>query len=334
MSFKRLTIIIILLVLGLFVYYLFRLNQPKISNTSPSVHAAINISIRLKWLNQSQFAGIYVAQDKGLYANQGLNVSIDPGGPNISSIAMVVSGADSFGITSGNQILLARDKGVPVVAVAVIYQKSPIAIYSKKSLNILKPIDLVGKKIGVVAADDDEIIYRALLSKQGIDNNRINAVPKTFDLTQFITGNIDAEVGYEVNEPLLLADQGIDVNIIKPRDYGINFYGDTIFTTEDMVKNHPDIVKKFVTATLEGWNMAFIDKEGAINSTLARNNTLNRKHELDSLNLSQSLIFTDQKIGLSDTKIWQGMQEILSSQDLLKGSITLDQAFTNQFVNE
>ncbi|HOI59894.1 MAG TPA: ABC transporter substrate-binding protein [Candidatus Pacearchaeota archaeon] len=94
------------------------------------------VSIRLKWLDQAQFAGYYVADSKGYYKDNGLSVEINPGGPNISPIQMVINGTDDFGITSGNQIILARDQGVPIVAIAVIYQKSPISIVSLKEKNI------------------------------------------------------------------------------------------------------------------------------------------------------------------------------------------------------
>ncbi|MCK9439378.1 ABC transporter substrate-binding protein [Patescibacteria group bacterium] len=103
------------------------------------------VSIRLKWLDQAQFSGYYVANSKGYYKENGLDVKINSGGPNISPIQMVANGTDDFGITSGNQIILAREQGIPVVAIAVVYQKSPISIVSLKNKNISNPEDLINK---------------------------------------------------------------------------------------------------------------------------------------------------------------------------------------------
>ncbi|MDP3093595.1 MAG: ABC transporter substrate-binding protein [bacterium] len=86
------------------------------------------VSLRLKWINQAQFSGFYMANKLGFYAENGLDVGIYPGGPDISPVQMVVTGVNDFGITGADQILLAREKGVPIVALAVIYKQSPVAI--------------------------------------------------------------------------------------------------------------------------------------------------------------------------------------------------------------
>ena len=289
------------------------------------------VSVRLKWLDQAQFAGYYVANSKGYYQDNNLKVAINPGGPNISPVQMVVNGTDDFGITSGNQIILAREQGIPVVAIAVIYQKSPIAIISLKEKNIIEPQDLVDKKVGIVYSDDDEIIFKALLDKEGLSNSNIDTEAKTFDLSQLKTGRTDAEVVYENNEPYLLNKDGLATNLIKPRDYGINFYGDTIFTTEKIISENPELVKKFINATIKGWIYAIENPEYAVDETVKINTSLDRDHQLEFLKSSIPLIKTS-KIGSSSDEEWHNMLQTLIRQGLVEKVNSTKDIYNNAFL--
>ena len=187
-------------------------------------------SLRLKWICQAQFAGYYTANAEGYYKDEGLNVTIDPAGPNISPIQSVASGINEFGIAGAEQVISAIDNGVPIVAIAVIYRETPEALTSKKSLNITEPKDLVGKTVGVVYGDDENL-YRLMLKKNGIDESSINEVPALTGVSQILTDKVDAKMAYEMNDAVLLELEGEDVNVLKFRDFGVKVYADTIFTT-------------------------------------------------------------------------------------------------------
>src|SRR6202140_5694408 len=111
--------------------------------------AGESVTVRLKWLNQAQFAGYYVAKDKGYYEAAGLDVSIQPGGSDFPAIQMVAGGNEQFGVTGADQILIARSKGVPVVALAVIYRESPFVLVALKKSGVKTPADFAGKTVGV-----------------------------------------------------------------------------------------------------------------------------------------------------------------------------------------
>src|ERR1700744_5405851 len=98
---------------------------------------------RLKWFNQAQFAGFYVAKDKGLYKSAGLDVNVQPGGPDFPAIQMVAGGNEQFGVTGADQILIARSKGVPIVALAVIYRRNPFVLFSLAKSSIKTPADFI-----------------------------------------------------------------------------------------------------------------------------------------------------------------------------------------------
>ena len=291
------------------------------------------VSVRLKWVHQAQFAGFYVAKEKGFYRDQGLDVTLNPAGPDISPIQMVLSGIDDFGIIGSDQIMLAREKGVPIVAISVIYKKSPVALASLKGKNITSPGDLEGKTVAVVYGKDEESIYRAMLEKSGIDRNKIHEVPLTFDLSQITSDKVDSQIVYEINEPVLLEQKGYQVDLIKPRDYGVNFYSDTLFTTEENIRSKPDVVRKLVMATIAGWNEALNYPEETTNIVLKFNPVLDYEHQLKFLKLSSPLIKDDGEIGRFDEVILREMGHLLIEQGVMKKEVDLEKGFSNKFLN-
>ncbi len=326
---KKILGVIIIIVIAFVAFFVLKNKNVAKVRTSTQTE---KVSLRLKWLDQAQFSGFYLAKSKGLYKEKGLDVTINPGGPEVSPVQMVVSKVDNFGITGADQIILAREKGLPIVALAVIYKDTPVAIGSLKKTNITKPQDLQGKKVGLIYGRDEETIYRALLVKEKVDPKSINEVALLSGLSQLTTGAIDAQILYEINEPILLEQQGFEVNLIKPRDYDINFYADVLFTTEDMIKEHPQEVRSFVKASIEGWKSVFSNQEEAINEVVNVSSSLDRTHQTKFLELSKPLITGKGEIGYSDKKVWEDIQTTLLSQKLLKNSIEIDKVFTNDFL--
>lgn len=288
-------------------------------------------SLRLKWVSQAQFAGYYSAQKEGYYDDEGLSVQIDPAGPNISPIQSVVSGVNEFGIAGAEQIITAIDNGVPIVGIAVIYRETPEALVSKKSLNIKTPKDLIGKTVGVVY-DNDENLYRLFLKKNGVDEKSIKEVPAITGISQVMTNQVDAKMAYEMNDAVLLNIEGEEVNILKFREYGVKVYADTIFTTKDMIKNNPDKVRKFIKASIKGWEYAIDNPETSVSQLIEINPALSYEHQLGYLKGSIPLIMTDDKIGVSNIKIWENMIVNLYENKMIKNKIDASNVFTNEFL--
>ena len=288
-------------------------------------------SLRLKWVCQAQFAGYYSALKEGYYKDVGLSVTIDPAGPNISPIQSVTSGVNEFGIAGAEQIITAIDNKVPIVAIAVIYRETPEALVSKKELNIKVPKDLEGKTVGVVY-ENDENLYRLFLKKNNVDENSIKEVPAITGISQVMTEQVDAKMAYEMNDAILLELEGEKVNLLRFRDYGIKVYADTIFTTKEMVEKHPDKVKKFLKASLKGWNYAIENPEKSVSQLIEINPTLKYEHQLGYLKGSIPLIMTDEKIGVSDSKIWENMIDNLYENKMIKKKIKASEVYTNEFL--
>jgi NitT/TauT family transport system substrate-binding protein len=293
-------------------------------------HAGESVTVRLKWLHQAQFAGYYVAKDKGYYEAAGLDVSIQPGGSDFPAVQMVAGGGEQFGVTGADQILIARSKGVPVVALAVIYRENPFVLFALKKSGITKPSEFVGKTIGLKIGGSEELVYRAVLKSAGIDKSALHEVPVKFDLTPLLTGQVDVWPGYLINEVLAAQERGFEVAVIRPADYGVNLYADTLFTTERMLKEEPDVVKKFVAATIHGWTDAMTDAEAAARTTVKFGNKLDYAHELAMMRASIPLIKAGKDaIGVSQPSEWEGLQAMLVDAGFQKTKVDISKAFTN-----
>lgn len=326
---KKILLVLILIFFIILPGSIFLKNKNKSKNT---LETSQKTSVRLKWINQAQFAGFFVANSQGFYKNNNLEVKIEPGGPNISPIQMVTSGANDFGIVGADQIILARSKGIPVVAIGVIYKQTPEALISLKSKNITTPKDLIGKKVAVIYGND-EVLYNSFLVNQGINRKSLKEVPQIPDVSQLLSDQVDVKMAYEMNDPVLLKIKGQETNIIRFRDYGVNFYADTLFTTEDMIKNNPDLVKKFVKSSLQGWDYAIKNTNIAIDEVMKVNPNLNRDAQLGYLEASIPIINKEEKLGFSSFDVWKNMQDELIKQKIMTDPIDLNKTFTNDFLD-
>jgi NitT/TauT family transport system substrate-binding protein len=289
------------------------------------------VNLRLKWLNQAQFAGFYLAREKGFYASEGLNVNVQPGGPDFPAVQMVTGGNEQFGVTGADQILIARSKGVPVVALAVIYRRNPFVLFSLAKSGIKSPADYVGKKVGVKIGGNEELIYRAVLAKANVEKSTLTEMPVKFDMTPLLSGTVDVWPGYLINEVLAAKEKGFDVNVVYPSDYGIDLYADTLFTTEAMLKDKPELVKKFVAATLKGWNEAIAAPEEGAKATLKYGDKLTYDHELAMMKASLGLLKPDDKpVGFMDEAGWGAAQKLLLAAGFQKQPVDLAKVFVRE----
>jgi NitT/TauT family transport system substrate-binding protein len=287
------------------------------------------VTVRLKWFNQAQFAGFYVAQQNGYYKAAGLNVNIQPGGPDFPAVQMVTGGSEQFGVTGADQILIARSKGVPVVALAVIYRRNPFVLFSLAKSGIKTPADFAGKTVGVKIGGNEELIYRAVLAKAGVDKSKLTEMPVKFDITPLLTGTVDVWPGYLINEVLAAKEKGFDVNVIYPADFGIDLYADTLFTTEKMLREKPDVVRNFVAATLKGWDTAIAAPEDAAKTTVKfGGDKLTYDHELAMMKASLPLLKPDGKpVGYMDEAGWDAAQKLLLGAGFQKQPVNIAEAF-------
>jgi NitT/TauT family transport system substrate-binding protein len=290
------------------------------------------ITVQLKWFHGAQFAGFYLAAQQGFYARENLEVTLLPGGPQVSETEIVASGAADFGVANSARVLLARAAGLPLVALAAVYQMDPFVYISLKDSGIQRPQDFVGRKVAVAAED---LHYVALLKKLGIERRHIQEVPYTSDLTGFFSGEVEVQPAYLTDQVLAAREQGYEVNVILPSDYSVAMYSDIVFTTERMVAENPEVVERFLRATLRGWREAIQEPVAAVEATLKYDPGLDPAHQLRSMEASIPLVFTgEREIGGMESSVWEGTQSLLLEQGLLEQPLNLEEAFTTEFLEK
>ncbi len=225
---------------------------------SETVTASEKIIVQLKWINQFQFAGYYAALEKGFYKEAGLDVILRPNGYNgsfVSPVDAVVSGDAQFGI-SNSGLVLDYLNGKPVVALAATLQHSAVSWLVLEKSGIRSIHDMVNKRLMTVFPLSESLELLEPFRAEGIDPKKLNLTQTIFDLQPLIDGKIDAYDAYVTNEPFLLEQKGIPYRIIDPRTYGIDFYGDVLFTSQAELQNNPERVEAFRKASMAGWRYA------------------------------------------------------------------------------
>lgn len=208
------------------------------------------IRLQLKWHHQFQFAGYYAAIEKGYFRDERLEVELIEGRPGVNPTDELLAGKADFAIDSP-AVLIQRQQGKPVVAIAAIFQHSPAVIITRSDRHLNSPQSLKGKKIMLTPETDTENL--AMLVGEGIQLQDIQVVPHDWGLDDLIAKRVDAETAYLTNEPYLLKKAGIEATIIRPLNYGIDFYGDCIITTENEVQLHFERLESFRKAVQRGW---------------------------------------------------------------------------------
>lgn len=228
------------------------------------------VSLRLAWVYDMAEVGIFVAKDKGFYEKEGIDLEIKPGGFGLDPLKLVAAGSDVIGVGGAVNLLLAREKGMPLVAFAAEFQNTPVGFIVRKDSGIKNFTDFKGRKVGVQTGMDTDTLYRALLAKFGMSSKVVKEVPIQFDPTPFVAGQIDVLPGYVTNQPITLKNQGIETTVITAASQGLNVYGNVYFVSEETLRSNPDLIRRFLRATKAGWEQAMSNRADAIAAMKAR----------------------------------------------------------------
>ena len=229
--------------------------------------AAERVTLQLKWHHQFQFAGYYAAQMQGYYAAEGLEVDIVEGSAAQPPLQSVLAGRAQYGVT-GADVLEARLRGEGVVVLAVIFQHSPYALLTRRDRGLTRPDDLIGKTV-MLADDQGGTEFRAMLLAEGLSPEDVRIVEHSWSNADLIAGRADAISGYVSVEPFQIGGRGVDVAILRPVDYGVDFYGDSLFTTAAELSAHPERAAAIRRASLRGWEYAFAHVDELVAQILA-----------------------------------------------------------------
>ena len=213
-----------------------------------------DVDLVLNWLANGSHAAYFVAKEREYYKAEGLQVNILEGSGSGTTVKVVGSGTHMFGIASGESVAIGRSVGIPVVALAVFYQRSPVCLFSLEKADVQRPEDLVGKRMGVKFGSSTYPMYKAMLKKYGIGDSEIREVSIGKGVEPLLAGDVDAMNGHIDNEPIQVGAQGYPVNVISYDSLGIKAYGIALITSDKYVSEEPELVSGFLRATLKGWD--------------------------------------------------------------------------------
>jgi signal transduction histidine kinase/ActR/RegA family two-component response regulator len=220
------------------------------------------VRVMLKWFYQYQFAGYIMAKEKGFYDEAGLEVELIERDPSKNHIEQVIDGRADYGV-SDSSILLYRAKGNPVRIVSSFFQHNAMVLISKRDSGIVSPYEMKGKRISYQEGIDDAI-FGTMFDYARLDEKDFIKVPMDFSYERFIKGDIDVIAAYITDQPYWIRKRGVELNIINPLSYGIDLYGDNLFTTDAEIDHHPERVRRMRDATIRGWRYALQNKEETI----------------------------------------------------------------------
>lgn len=249
------------------------------------------VSIQLKWFHQFQFAGYYAAKEKGFYAEEGLDVNIIQRNPETNPVDDVVAGRAEYGVSDAG-LLLYRLQGKPVVLVAQLFQHSPLVFLTLRESGLRTPFDLLGKRVMTDELGFSDAALKAVILNTLGGLDKVQWSEHSYRNQDLLEGRVDAMMAYSSNEPFWFEEQGARVNIIDPRDYGIDFYGDNLFTTLRETRERPERAEKIRRASLKGWKYALEHKEEIVDLILREYNSQQwtRQHLLFEAQQTEKLI--------------------------------------------
>ena len=291
------------------------------------------VSVQLGWKHQAQFAGLYAADQQGYFLEQGIEVKFLPGGPDIDHLRCVLNGDAQIGVISAPHLIESRSRGEGLKAIATFYRRSSVVLIAKNESGILTPQDMIGKKIRTNVNLTPHI--NAMLSYAGLEEDQYELVSLPSDVDMFASGDVPVWGAYLDGFALTVENEGIEINKIYPDDYGVHFYGDTLYTTDTLIEENPDLVLGFVKAALRGWQYAIEnpDEVGA----LVRQYDPNLDKDLENKRMLTMipLIYTgEDELGWMRADIWQGMLDVFVEQGLLDAPLDIKEIYTMQFLEK
>jgi len=291
------------------------------------------LTYRLKWLFNVSVMGDLYAGEMGFFEGANLDVTVKEGGPERDAIRELELGYADFGVASADQVIRALSKGSPVVVLAQLFQVNPLQwIYRPDRVEITQVKDLKAKTVGVTFGGNDETIMRTLLASQGLSEGDVRIYSVRYDYTPFYRRKADLWPVYVNSQgPIIswkLKRAGERVAFFDPSAHGVKFVANSVVTSVRMVREHPDTVKRFMQALLQGWEAAFKPQNSKaaleVLSKYARDTP--RPILEKQLAMTRKLVKPADSvdIGTFDREAWQQTERIMLEQQQIKAPVGVD----------
>lgn len=291
------------------------------------------VSYRLKWLFNISVVGDLWADAHGNFERNGLKVTVKPGGPEKDAIKELEIGHVQFGVASADQVIRAVSKGSPIVVLAQLFQVNPLHwIYRPDKTPLKTPQDLKGRIIGITYGGNDETIMRALLAKYDIKEDEVDLFSVRYDYTPFYLGKVDLWPLYRNAQAPIIGEKlrkaGEKFDLMSPSRLGIRFVANSVVTTQKMLAEHPETVKRFKKALLQAWREALDpeNKDKAIETVLKYDQETPEEIVRKQLPATRILMLPgpDFEFGKIDVAAWKQTEQIMLAQKLIAKPVHIE----------
>ncbi len=293
-----------------------------------------NVTLQLKWVPQAQFAGYYAADEQGFYEDEGLNVTLRPGGPDIVPEQVVLGGQAEFGIDWLDNLLATRDQGQNIINIAQVFARSGMTEITWKDSGLDEITKLEGKKVGVWLGGNEHKLFAAL-TKNGLDpDTDVEVVAQPFDMNLFLSREVDAAAAMTYNELAQVLevenpDTGElytldELNVFLMSELGTGALEDGIFVRDDWIEDpaNQDIAKRFLKASFRGWIHCRDNPDDCVDTVLANGPELGAGHQTWQMNEINALIWpTTTGVGVMNPQDFDNTVQIALDYGIIKKRI-------------
>jgi NitT/TauT family transport system substrate-binding protein len=293
------------------------------------------VRLAMGYIPSVQHSPFYVADQKGYFAENGIEIEFDHSVFESDAVKLVGTNELQFALVSGEQVLLARAQGVPLVYVFEWFQKYPIAVVSKPQMGIEEPGDLAGRTVGLPMQSGASYVgWRALLAEAGLTEDDVTTEVIGFTQVAAVSQEtVEAAVGYASNEPIQLAQVHEAVNVIYVSDY-VDLVANGLVTNEKTLAENPDLVAGMVDAISRGLSDAIASPDEAFG--ISENYVEGLEGEVavtQRIVLDESIkLWSAERLGESELSSWETTQQVLLDMGFLTEPQDLEAAFTNEFL--
>jgi NitT/TauT family transport system substrate-binding protein len=300
--------------------------------------AADQVTLALNWnVPYSGWAGFYVAQDKGYFAAEGLDVKfLLVKGSNPANQA-VAAGNAQLGISTASSVVVAVSQGLPLVVVSAYMQSNPEGVIARKDRGIEKITDFVGKRVGNNVANPTVYLFEAKLQRAGVNKDDVKwvAVQPESMVPLLLSGEIDAAMGYWDWEAINAEKEGLPVNVFVMSDDRMQIYGNVVSANAPWAKNNGDVIRRFLRASVKGWIDAAKDVDATLAVMMKANTEEDKTFMRKALEISMKLIGSpraaEKGFGWMEAGDWQGLQDALLKGKVIEHEVDLQKLFTNEY---
>ncbi|MGY1814729.1 ABC transporter substrate-binding protein [Blastococcus sp. SYSU D00820] len=273
----------------------------------PSADSPQELTYQLGWLPTVEWGAHWIADSEGIYEEEGVAFDWLPGGPNVSPDTVVAAGTATVGNASAEVVAAAISEGAPLKIIGAGFKRSPFSIVSLAGTPIETPEDMIGKRIGVAAANQTQ--FDLFLAINDIDPDELTIVPTQFDPSPVANGEVDGQVVYSINEPGQLNVQGVETHTMLFADFGFDVLTDVYFATEETIESNPELLTAFLRGTQRGWEALFEDPQKGVDLTVdeyGSDQGLNPEQQLLEVAAMQELVLpegADEAVTMTDEEM-------------------------------